>query len=419
MFHITGVKILAVWGDWGPFNFIKGLVEVVWMILQLLWFLIMMIFGLAELSEVAIIDAAHDISAATVGWVSDLLLLSPFSDSMLGGGGSLEQASVSKMSAMTGLTAAFRSAGMANLPALCIDAGLALTLIAFFYGFAESTVQIEKTNIQLIISRILRWIIACGLVSVSYLLFSYLFQAFRSLYAVGDISSDATSWYSSQLSMMKPASGDWISSTKFTDAESFFSMDHDIDVVLETASVGSMIGELDKSPIGMLILFFGLIKLIKKAIKFVIEQIPAFGKVVVYFLFAPLSLAMYASPETQQKANSYLRQFAGATLTNLFKVAAMAIATVIAMNVKFHVGSSTATYTVSVLNVMPVVSTLIANAFEHSSGWWSGSTLPPADLAKTIGFIVTSGGLLGYQLYFDMVGKASEVAERFAHEIMS
>lgn len=87
--------------------------------------------------------------------------------------------------------------------------------------------------------------------------------------------------------------------------------------------------------VGCLIMFFGLVKLCKKAIKFVIEQVPAFIKVAVFFVFAPLGLAMYASPETQQKANSYLRQFGGVVLINLFKVIAISMATALICRLTF------------------------------------------------------------------------------------
>ena len=40
-------------------------------------------------------------------------------------------------------------------------------------------------------------------------------------------------------------------------------------------------------------------------------------------------------------------------------------------------------------------------------------------LARDTAFLITGGGLLGYQLYFDLISKASEISERFAHEVVA
>lgn len=175
-------------------DFVLGFLKVCWMILQLLFTIAKALMGLGSLSIASVRDAAHNLTVSIVAWVTSLLLLSPFSDTWLGGSGSLEQDSVSRMSALSGLQTAFGKAGMGNLPVLCIEAGLALTMIAFFYGFAESSVQLEKTNMQLILSRILRWIVAFGLVTICYRLFAYLFMAFRSFYSLGGTFSSGSSY---------------------------------------------------------------------------------------------------------------------------------------------------------------------------------------------------------------------------------
>lgn len=422
MFYKLGIIVVgAGTGDWGPFNFIKGLFDILWLILQLLWMVIQLIFGFGALSEVQILNAAHEITSKTVAWVSDLLLLSPFNPYMLDGGASLEQENATSSSVMTGLTVAFKTVGMENLPTLCIEAGLALTMIAFFYGFAESSVQLEKTNLQLIFSRILRWIISVGIVTVSYLAFSYLFQAFRSLYSLGTFSKGGASvWYNEVLDAMKPAKQGWNSTTRLVDVESLFDATPDsspFEYITNDNFFDNFSG-MENSPLGVIVLFFGLVKLIKKAIKFVVEQIPAFAKVVFFFVCAPLGMAMFAAPETQQKANQYLKQFAGATLTNLFKVAAIAFSTYLAMHITFPVDVGSIKGNVSILNVMPVVAQLLNLGFKTQA--WGELDEPIRILiVRTLAFLMTSGGFLGYQLYFDLISKASDMGERLAHEIMT
>jgi hypothetical protein len=398
-------------------DFVMGFLKVCWMILQLLFTIAKGIMGLGALSCDSIRAAAHNITVSIVAWVTSLLLLSPFSDVWLGGSGSLEQESVSKMSALSGLQTAFGKVGMGSLPALCIEAGLALTMIAFFYGFAESSVQLEKTNMQLILSRVLRWIIAVGLVTICYRLFAYLFMAFRSFYSLGGTLSEGSSyetikdWYSnsSGLAAIKPPTLDG-DTQSLIDAKTIMTTEMSEEPYFEELDIAAGMS-IRNGGIGCLILFFGLVKLCKKAIKFVVEQVPAFIKVVVFFVFAPIGLAMYASPETQQKANAYLRQFGGVVLINLFKVIAISMATVLVCRISFPVGGTS----YSILNTMPVVSGMIQDAFAASGDLSTDYT----SLARDTAFLITGGGLLGYQLYFDLISKASEISERFAHEVVA
>ncbi|MDY6340161.1 MAG: hypothetical protein SPL61_11090 [Saccharofermentans sp.] len=406
-------------------DFVAGFLKICWMILQLLFTLAKGLMGLGALSNFAIRQAAHNIVVSIVAWVTSLLLLSPFSDVWLGGAGSIEQSSVTKDSALSGLQTAFGSVGMKNLPVIAIEAGLALTMIAFFYGFAESSVQLEKTNMQLILSRILRWIIAVGLVTICYRLFAYLFMAFRSFYSIGGYLSEGSSydtiktWYESGsgggLNYIIPPSYDDLDTSALIDSSSIMSSEMSEIPTLTGGAGASKLLSIRNGGVGCLIMFFGMVKLCKKAIKFVVEQVPAFIKVVVFFVFAPLGLAMYASPETQQKANSYLRQFGGVVLINLFKVIAISMATVLVCHLSFPVDGGS----VCVLNTMPVVSKLVVEAFSMSSSPLGGGTTDLADIATDVAFLITSGGLLGYHLYFDLVGKASEISERFAHEVMA
>lgn len=433
MYNVLGIKIIAAggWG-WGILDFLKGLMDILWMLVQLIWGLFVSLEVLGNLTPGNIIEAAHTITAGITGWISGILLMSPFSSDLLNAPG--VESATSQNSAFYGLITAFTRTGTASIPVLCIEGGLALTMIVFFYGFAESTVQLEKTNIQLIFSRILRWIIAVGLVSTSYLLFSYLFQAFRSLYglASGYSSSWGTAtfyegslgivgWYKDQLVKIRPSTS-WYSDTTAPvwDLNNYFSMDPSQSADFDAFSVGasSHVFRLQNGPIGFLIMLFGIVKLFKKAIKFAVEQFTAFARLLVYFVCAPFGLAMYAAPETQQKANSYMRQFAGATLTNLFKVFAIALATVlvttVTVNVAWLTGNSShgAYY---ILDVMPIAHDLLSGAIGTT-----GLTGVELDAGvKDLAFIVTSGGFLGYHLYFDLIGKASEVAERFAQEVMN
>lgn len=406
-------------------DFVLGFLQVCWMILQLLFTIVKALMGLGSLSIAAVRDAAHNLTLSVIAWVTSLLLLSPFSDTWLGGSGSLEQDSVSSMSALSGLQSAFGRGGMGSLPVIAIEAGMALTMIVFFYGFAESSVQLEKTNMQLILSRILRWIVAVGLVAVSYRLLAYLFMAFRSFYSLGgDISAGSSydsikSWFDNpdkgNLIAIKPPSKDGVDTSSMIDVQSIITTE--MSEVPDVASGGmtdvGKVLSVRNGGVGTLIMFFGLVKLCKKAIKFVVEQVPAFIKVAVFFVFAPLGLAMYAAPETQQKANSYLRQFGGVVLVNLFKVIAITMSTALICRLAFPVGGTS----YSILNTMPIVSSIFSAAFQPHDALYLGADA--ADLATEVAFLVTSGGLLGYQLYFDLVGKASEISERFAHEVMS
>lgn len=429
MHNLVGIKILGAASPFGVLDFIRGLMDIIWMILQLIWAIVAALIGLGQLTPGDIIESAHTISAGITGWISGILLMSPFSSEILNAPG-VENAS-SEDGAYWGIITAFTRTGAGSIPVLCIEAGLALTMIVFFYGFAESTVQLEKTNIQLIFSRILRWVIAVGLVSTSYLLFSYLFRAFRSLYSLAgsvdpyssssvfyDGSLGIIGWFKDQLIKIRPSTSWYKDTTEpIWHFEDFISMDPSQSVDVSSVAAGASPFRLQNGPIGFLILLFGLIKVFKKAIKFVVEQFTAFARLLVYFVCAPLGLAMYAAPETQQKANSFMRQFAGATLTNLFKVFAIALATVLVTTITINVGwltgdGSAGTY--CILDVMGIANDLLKGAVYVGST----STLDAASL-QDLAFLVTSGGLLTYHLYFDLIGKASEVAERFAQEVMS
>lgn len=413
-------------------DYLKGLLQVLWMIVQLLFTVVKALIGLGALSSDSVREAAHNITTSVVAWVTSVLLLSPFD--WIGG-----QKDIATENVAGGLTEAFTRLGMSGLPRICIDAGLALTMIAFFYGFAESSVQLDKNNFQQIFSRVLRWLIAVGLVTISYRLFGYLFMAFRSFYSLTggtltegkkvfdsiDNYSDIKKWFDGSLSSIKPPAlmGD---TNPMIDAQTILNTDmSEVPGLSSGGTTGDAILSIRNGGVGVLILFFGLVKLCKKAIKFVVEQVPAFIKVVVFFAFAPLGLAMYASPETQQKANSYMRQFGGVVLINLFKVIAISAATVLVCGIKFPVDTS---HSYSILNTMPVVSGMVAQAFNNSFGssepmfgWFGGVTIsyPTAALATDVAFLITGGGLLGYQLYFDLISKASEISERFAQEVVS
>lgn len=409
------------------FDWIMGFVKTLWMIAQLIFAFFKAMCGLGSLTQNSIYECAHNLSCTFVAWATGILLMSPFSSSILGGGGSDGLIAYGDQAgAQSGLNTALGNIGLGGLPLVCIEAGLALTMICFFYGFAESSVQLEKTNIQLIFSRILRWIISVGIVSVSYLMFSYLFAAFRSIYSLtggaGGFAVDESTgsgnytsiynWYSSTLGNIKPTVTD--GDVKLIDVQSFIDTPMSADPVLTDMATSADWTSVRNGGIGTLILIFGLIKLFKKALKFVVEQVPSFAKVVVFFVCAPFGLAMYAAPETQQKANQYIRQFSGAVLTNLFKVLAISLSAYVACRIAFPVGSGS----VAVLNVQQVAAHVFDEAFTKlgSTPWASGtSSLYANDLA----FLVTSGGLLGYMLFFDIIGKASEIAERFAHEIMT
>jgi len=397
---------------------IIGLLKILWMILQLLWSIGIGIMGLGSLSIESVREAAQNITTSTVAWVTGILLLSPF-DWIDG------QKSIAAENAAGGLTDAFTKLGMSGLPRICIDAGLALTMIAFFYGFAESSVQLDKNNFQQIFSRVLRWLIAVGLVTISYRLFGYLFMAFRSFYSLtgGTLKEGASytaikGWYYESLKFIRPPAYDDLDKVSMLDSQSLMTTEMS-EVPNLTSGGGSSylsFASIRQGGIGTLIMFFGLVKLCKKAIKFVVEQVPAFIKVVVFFVFAPLGLAMYASPETQQKANSYMRQFGGVVLINLFKVIAISMATVLVCHISFPVNGNN----YSILNTMPVVSSMVSQAFD--SLWINGSNLligEKANAATDVAFLITGGGLLGYQLYFDLISKASEISERFAQEVVS
>lgn len=405
------------------FDWIMGFIKTIWMIVQLIFSFVKAMMALGNLTMANVYDAGHAVTSTFAAWATSILLMSPFNSTLLGGGGSdgVFGAAADNAGVQGGLSSALSHLGLGGLPDVCIAAGASLAMICFFYGFAESTVQLDKTNIQLIFSRILRWIIATLFVSLSYLLFAWLFGAFRSIYSItGDFSvssgtgeasfSSIKNWFDSQLINIRPSAKD--ETLPLLDVASIIDAPMSEDPVGVDVASGADFTSIRNGGLGTIIVLFGFVKLFKKAVKFVVEQIPAFARLVVFFICAPFGLAMYASPETQQKANSYLRQFAGAVLTNLFKVLAISLATYLACHIAFPVGTGS----VAALNTQAVASQVMRTAFESGSSL-SAST---ADLyASELGFIVTSGGFLGYQLYFDLISKASEVAERFSHEIMT
>jgi hypothetical protein len=148
---------------------LMGLLKAVWGIIALLVSLAKALFLLGGISAQTTYNAAEALLYKVLGWSTNLLMFNPvdligsFGEGSASSGGTAESAvNVWFSSHLLG------GSGANGIGTILIEAGLGLTLIAFFYGFSESTVQLEKTNIQLIFSRILRWIIAVGLVTVSY-----------------------------------------------------------------------------------------------------------------------------------------------------------------------------------------------------------------------------------------------------------
>jgi len=186
---------------------IGGLLSAVWALIKLLIFLLKCLGILMKTGAASLYGAAVDLTAWTLGNGVNLLLSDPFSlvmdDSMLTVSDAADERfanfTMSRLAADVGLNlwvTAFKTAGCA------------LTLVVFFYGFAESSIQLDKNHAQLsiIFSRIARWILAYGLVLVSYRMMGYLFLMFRSLYTsvtassgVGGTVSVASDWFKTQL----------------------------------------------------------------------------------------------------------------------------------------------------------------------------------------------------------------------------
>ena len=152
---------------------INGIVQAIWGILSLIITLLKALGALFTISLGDMYNAGRTLLFKFLGFSVDLLLMNPFNvgSGTYMGPGFGEGSVTSGGTAESSINMLFSSgSGMglgAGIGTLIIEAGLALTLIAFFYGFSESSVQLEKTNIQLIFSRILRFI--------SFFLFQFIF----------------------------------------------------------------------------------------------------------------------------------------------------------------------------------------------------------------------------------------------------
>lgn len=387
---------------------INGIIQAIWGILSLIITLLKALGALFTISLGDMYNAGRTLLFKFLGFSVDLLLMNPFNvgSGTYMGPGFGEGSVTSGGTAESSINMLFSSgSGMglgAGIGTLIIEAGLALTLIAFFYGFSESSVQLEKTNIQLIFSRILRWIIAVGLVTVSYQMIGYLFLAFRSLYGsfTGIAGGNAETWFTNKLSTVWPEAGNLSGSF----LEGGLSADQ-YDSMFGVNDFSGSMWDIDATTslrysfIGPVIMLLGILKLFKKLVKYVISFVPNLFRVLVLFICAPFALAMYASPETQQKANSYIRLFAASVLTNLLKVISITMACVIAINLTMD-GTC-------ILNTYPLAVQLTDSAFGAGA------------LSTDIAFIMTSGGLLGMNLLVDLLTKTSEVSDRFAQEVLA
>ena len=382
---------------------LMGLLKAVWGIMALLVSIAKALFLLGGISAQTTYEAAEALLYKVLGWSSNLLMFNPieligsFGESSASSGGAAESAvNVWFSGHLLG------GSGADGIGTILIEAGLGLTLIVFFYGFSESTVQLEKTNIQLIFSRILRWIIAVGLVTVSYQLVGWLFLGFRSFYDhLGQLSvgsTDAESFFRNSYSGVFSTGDGLASGTGVFDWDAAFSQTDFTGGIEDFASVTS----LRSSLVGAIIMLLGLVKLFKKLIKFIIGLIPNLVRVVALFVCAPLGIAMYAAPETQQKANSYIRTFAAAVFSNLLKVMAMGLVTIMA--VQFTVGIDGTAY--RLLDTYGIASAVLQSVFSN-------------DIMVDFAFLMTSGGLLGMHLVVDLLTKTCEISDRFAQEVLA
>ena len=382
---------------------LMGLLKAVWGIIALLVSLFKALFLLGGISAQTTYNAAETLLYKVLGWSSNLLMFNPveligsFGEGSASSGGTAESAvNVWFSSHLLG------GSGANGIGTILIEAGLGLTLIAFFYGFSESTVQLEKTNIQLIFSRILRWIIAVGLVTVSYQLVGWLFLGFRSFYDhLGHLSagsSNAESFFQNNYSGVFSTGYGLTTSTDIFDWDAAFSQTDFTGGIEDFAAVTS----LRSSLVGAIVMLLGLMKLFKKLIKFVVGLIPNLVRVVALFVCAPLGIAMYAAPETQQKANSYIRTFAAAVFSNLLKVMAMGLVTIMA--VQFTVGIGGDSY--RLLDTYGIASAVLKSVYD-------------SDIMIDFAFLMTSGGLLGMHLVVDLLTKTCEISDRFAQEVLA
>lgn len=382
---------------------LMGLLKAVWGIIALLVSLAKALFLLGGISAQTTYDAAEALLYKVLGWSSNLLMFNPieligsFGEGSASSGGTAESAvNVWFSSHLLG------GSGADGIGTILIEAGLGLTLIAFFYGFSESTVQLEKTNIQLIFSRILRWIIAVGLVTVSYQLVGWLFLGFRSFYDhLGQLSvgsTDAESFFRNSYSGVFSTGSGLASGTGVFDWDAAFSQTDFTGSIEDFAPVTS----LRSSLVGAIIMLLGLVKLFKKLLKFIVGLIPNLVRVVALFVCAPLGISMYAAPETQQKANSYIRTFAAAVFSNLLKVMAMGLVTIMA--VQFTVGIDGTAY--RLLDAYGIASAVLQSVYSD-------------DIMVDFAFLMTSGGLLGMHLVVDLLTKTCEISDRFAQEVLA
>ena len=382
---------------------LMGLLKAVWGIIALLVSLAKALFLLGGISAQTTYDAAEALLYKVLGWSSNLLMFNPieligsFGEGSASSGGTAESAvNVWFSGHLLGGT------GADGIGTILIEAGLGLTLIAFFYGFSESTVQLEKTNIQLIFSRILRWIIAVGLVTVSYQLVGWLFLGFRSFYDhLGQLSvgsTDAESFFRNSYSGVFSTGYGSASGTEIFDWDAAFSQTDFTGGIEDFASVTS----LRSSLVGAIIMLLGLVKLFKKLLKFIVGLLPNLVHVVALFVCAPLGISMYAAPETQQKANSYIRTFAAAVFSNLLKVMAMGLVTIMA--VQFTVGIDGTAY--HLLDAYGIASAVLQSVYSN-------------DIMVDFAFLMTSGGLLGMHLVVDLLTKTCEISDRFAQEVLA
>lgn len=382
---------------------ILGLLKAAWGVLALLVSLFKALFLLGGISAQTTYDAAEVLLYKVLGWSTNLLMFNPidligsFGESSASSGGTAE--STVNAWFFSHLLGGSNANGLGTI---LIEAGLGLTLIAFFYGFSESTVQLEKTNIQLIFSRILRWIIAVGLVTVSYQLIGWLFLGFRSFYEhLGQLSAGSTnaeSFFQNSYSGVFSTGYGLTSGTDIFDWDAAFSQTDFTGGIEDFAAVNS----LRSSLVGAIVMLLGLMKLFKKLLKFIVGLIPNLVRVVALFVCAPLGIAMYAAPETQQKANSYIRTFAAAVFSNLLKVMAMGLVTIMA--IQFTVSIDGTAY--HLLDTYGIASVVLQGVYN-------------ADVMTDFAFLMTSGGLLGMHLVVDLLSKTCEISDRFAQEVLA
>ncbi len=237
----------------------------------------------------------------------------------------------------------------------------------------------------------------------------FLFLAFRSLYtSLGSFSGvlsgaggSAKTWFDARLGSV------FTHSWGITETGDLFDWDAAFATSDFTGGMDSVeaVTSLRASLIGVVIMLLGVLKLFKKLVKYVVGLIPNLLKVIILFVCAPLGLSMYASPETQQKANSYIRTFAAAALTNLLKVMSIGFVTILITSIMVNINDTG----YCLLDTYGIATAVLQ----------SDSVFGNQDIAIDIAFIMTSGGLLGMNLYVDLLSKTCDVADRFAQEVLA